>query len=72
MREHLSKSVEVVGFELGASGSLHLGATISEVLAFYVAEQGEGVVWFYAREFASPHDRGATLWQTRQLHVDDP
>ena len=43
---------------------LHLAATISEVLAFYLAERGDGIVWFYHRDFASPDDRATTLWQT--------
>ena len=43
---------------MGIDGSLHLAATISEVVAFYLAERGDGIVWFYHREFASPESRG--------------
>jgi hypothetical protein len=55
VREHLAATTE------GIPGSLDLAATISEVLAFFVAERGDGIVLFYNREFASPDDRGATL-----------
>lgn len=61
VREHLKKTVEVVEFEMGVPGSLELAATLSEVLAFFVAERGDGIVLFYNREFAAPDDRGATL-----------
>jgi len=64
VREHLAGTREVVELEMGVDGSLHLAATISEVLAFYLAQRGDGIVWFYHRDFASPEDRAATLWQT--------
>jgi hypothetical protein len=61
VREHLEKTVEVVEFELGIPGAHHLAATITEALAFFVAERGDGLVLFYHREFASPDARGDTL-----------
>ena len=64
VREHLAATTQIVALEMGIDGSHHLAATISEVVAFYLAERGDGIVWFYHREFASPEDRGATLWQT--------
>ncbi|MFN7974881.1 MAG: hypothetical protein U0166_21440 [Acidobacteriota bacterium] len=64
VRDHLGATREVVGFDMGIDGSLDLAATISEVLAFFVAEQGDGIVWFFGREFAAPDDRCATLWST--------
>jgi hypothetical protein len=64
VRQHLAATREVVSFEMGIDGSSHLAATISEVLAFFFAEQGDGLVWFYYRDFASPDDRAATLWTT--------
>lgn len=64
VREHLATTTQVVALEMGIDGSHHLAATICEVLAFYLAERGDGIIWFYHREFASPRDRGATLWQT--------
>lgn len=64
VREHLAKTGAIVAFELGISGSLHVAATITEVLAFSFAEEADGLVWFYHREFASPDDRGKTLWKT--------
>lgn len=64
VREHLKQTRQVVDFEMGIDGSHHLAATISEVLAFFVAEKGDGLVWFFHREFASPDDRGANLWKT--------
>ena len=64
VREHLKATREIVEFEMGIPGSLELAATIAEVLAFHVAEEGDGIVWFYHREFAAPDRRAATLWKT--------
>jgi hypothetical protein len=64
VRAHLAATREIVELQMGVDGSLHLAATISEVLAFYLAERGDGIVWFYHRDFASPDDRATTLWQT--------
>jgi hypothetical protein len=66
VREHLAGAREIVELEMGIDGSLHLAATISEVAAFYLAQLGDGIVCFYHREFASPEDRGATLWRTEE------
>lgn len=63
-REHVSNTVEIIAFEMSIHGSHHLAATISEALAFFVAERGDGLVWFYRREFASPDDRGTPLLMT--------
>ncbi|MGC4119854.1 MAG: hypothetical protein QM765_35815 [Myxococcales bacterium] len=65
VRSHLEQTRFVVEFEMGIDGSNHLAATISEVTAFLFAEQGDGLVWFFHREFAAPDDRGATLCVTR-------
>jgi hypothetical protein len=64
VRAHLARTIEIVYFEMGISDSLHLGATLSEVLAFFVAERGDGLVWFYHRDWAAPDDRGTNLWTT--------
>jgi hypothetical protein len=61
VRDHLAMTTEVVEFEMGVQGSLDLAATISEVLTFFIAERGDGIVLFSHREFAAPDDRGATL-----------
>ncbi len=63
VRTHLEATTEIVEFEMGIPGSHHLGATISEVLAFFLAEQGDGIVLFYHREFAAPDDRGNALFR---------
>jgi hypothetical protein len=64
VRAHLAATREIVELQMGHDGSLHLAATISETLAYHLAARGEGIVWFYHRDFASPDDRGATLWRT--------
>jgi hypothetical protein len=64
VKEQLRLTKEIVHFEMGISDSNHLGAVLAEVLAFFIAEQGEGLVWFYHRDWASPTDRGANLWNT--------
>jgi len=50
--------------QMAVADSNHLGATIGEVLAFFLAETGDGLVWFYRRDWASPDDRGAIIWTT--------
>jgi hypothetical protein len=64
VREHLRACTEIVDLELGFDDIVDLGAPLAEVLAFHIAEQGDGLVWFYHRDWASPRDRGATLWTT--------
>lgn len=59
---HLQGVREIVYFEMGIDDSMHLGATLTEVLAFFVAEAGDGIVDFYRREWASPDDRGENLF----------
>ena len=59
------KSVAGLASAQLVAGSMHLAATIAEVLAFFVAERGDGVVLFYGREFAAPDDRGKTLLTLR-------
>jgi hypothetical protein len=66
VRAHLAATVAVMSLEMGIPGSNDLAATISEVIAFYVAERFDGIVWFFYDEFAAPDDRGATLWDTRR------
>lgn len=60
--EHLKGVKEIVYFEMGIDDSLNLGATLTEVLAFFVAEAGDGLVDFYRRDWASPDDRGANVF----------
>ena len=64
MAEHLRGVAEVVDFEMGIDDSLHLGATLAEVLGFFIAEEGDGLVWFYHGDWASPEDRGAIIFTT--------
>lgn len=62
VRDAVRGTVEVVSFEMGIDGSRHVAATIAEVLAFFFAEQGDGIVRFYGGAFAAPADRGVDLW----------
>jgi hypothetical protein len=62
--EHLRGVTEIVYLEMGINDSLHLGATLAEALAFFIAAQGNGLVWFYHRDWASPNDRGASIFTT--------
>jgi hypothetical protein len=64
IRWHLNQCQQVVNFEMGIDDAQHLGATIGEVLAFFVAETGDGMVWFFDRDWVSPDDRAATIWTT--------
>jgi hypothetical protein len=66
VRAHLAATVSILCFEMGVGGSNNLAATISEVIAFYVAKRFDGLVWFFHDEFASPDRRGAALWDTRR------
>ncbi|MFO0617200.1 MAG: hypothetical protein U0414_31675 [Polyangiaceae bacterium] len=60
--EHLRGVREIVYFEMGIDDSMHLGATLTEVLAFFVADAGDGLVDFYRRDWASPNDRAENLY----------
>ncbi len=60
--EHLRGVREVVYFEMGIGDSLHLGATLTEVLAFFVADAGDGLCDFYRRDWASPADRATNIF----------
>lgn len=64
VRDHVAASQTVVSFELGVEGSFHLAGTLTEVLAFFLAELADGLVWFYFREWASPDARGEVLLWT--------
>jgi hypothetical protein len=61
---HLRECREIIYIEMGIDDSNHLGATLAEVIGFYLAAEGDGLVWFYHREWASPKDRGSNLWTT--------
>ncbi len=62
--KHLGECNEIVYIEMGLDDSNHLGATLAEVIAFHLAERGNGLVYFYSRDWASPKDRGENLWTT--------
>jgi hypothetical protein len=64
VRAHLAACTNLVDFEMGIDDSQHLAATLSEVLAFAIAERFGGLVWFYRREWAGPDDRGETILTT--------
>jgi hypothetical protein len=59
---HLRETQSIIYMEMGISDSNHLGATIGEVVAFFLAEIGDGLIWFYHRDWASPDDRATTIW----------
>jgi hypothetical protein len=62
VRAHLRETRSIVYIQMGIDDSNHLGATIGEVLAFHIAEQADGIVRFYDREWAAPADRGVAIW----------
>ena len=62
VRAHLGGTRSVVYIQIGLADSNRLAATIGEVLAFHIAEKGDGIVRFYDREWAAPADRGVAIW----------
>jgi hypothetical protein len=64
VRAHLGETRSVVYIQLGIADPNQLAATIGEVLAFHIAEAGDGLVRFYDREWASPTHRGVAIWST--------
>jgi hypothetical protein len=62
VREHLAETRTIVYIQIGLADSNHLAATIGEVLAFHLAEIGDGLVRFYDREWAAPDNRGVAIW----------
>lgn len=62
LREHLNMCVQVVNIEMDADAAGHLGAVLGGELAYAIAEDGDGLVWFFDRDWVSPADRATTLW----------
>lgn len=59
---HLSRTTSIVNIDMALDDANHLGATVGEVLAFFIAELGDGLIYFYGRDWASPTDRASSLW----------
>jgi hypothetical protein len=64
VRAHLRETQSIVFMEMGIADSNHLGSTIGGVVAFFLAETKDGLVWLYERDWASPDDRGTNIWTT--------
>jgi hypothetical protein len=64
VRTHLSRTRSIAFIQMAVADSTHLGATIGEVLAYFIAEVGDGLVWFYYSDWASPSERHASIWTT--------
>jgi hypothetical protein len=62
VRAHLAETRSVVYIQLGTADLNQLATTIGEVLAFHLAERGDGIVRFHDREWAAPADRGVAIW----------
>ena len=62
VRDHVSQCQQVVYFEMGIKDFENLGAAIAWVLAFLVAEAGDGLVLYHHKDWISPGDRAVTIW----------
>lgn len=62
VRVHLGETRSVVYIRMAAADRAEVAATVGEVLAFHIAERGDGLVRFYDREWAAPADRGVAIW----------
>jgi hypothetical protein len=65
VRAHIADTVEVVHIELGFDAAEGLGGIVTEVLAYYLAERGDGLVCFYHSDWAAPTDRTQLIWKSR-------
>lgn len=62
VREHLNMCVQVVNIEMEAGAAGDLCRTLGGELAYAIAADGDGLVWFFDRDWVSPSDRATTLW----------
>lgn len=62
VREHLNMCVQVINIEMEPDAVGAVGAELGGELAYAIAEDGEGLVWFFDRDWVSPSDRATTLW----------
>ncbi|MGP3989250.1 hypothetical protein [Streptomyces sp. 3N207] len=62
VRDHVGQARQVVNLEMGIEDAQHLGAALSGLLAFSLAEASDGLVWFFDRDWAAPADRAVTIW----------
>ncbi|MQA95283.1 MAG: hypothetical protein GEV11_11790 [Streptosporangiales bacterium] len=66
VREHLNMCVQVINIELDAAAEGDLGTVLGTVLgaelAYAIAEDGDGLVWLFDREWISPADRTTPVW----------
>lgn len=63
IRRHLHSTVECVSFELSAEAAQGMADILVEVLAFFVAQRGAGIVNFYGNAWFSPENRRRSIWQ---------
>lgn len=62
VRDHLRQARQVVNLEMNSEDAQHLGAVLGGLLAFSLAEAGDGLVWFFDRHWVAPDDRAVTIW----------
>ncbi|APA96109.1 hypothetical protein [Nocardia seriolae] len=48
--------------EMSAADSTSMGAVLGEIVALELAAAGDGLVWFFGKDWVSPEDRAATVW----------
>lgn len=62
VRAQLARTRQVVYLEMGGTDAKGIGAVLGEIIAFRLAEAGDGLVWLFDREWAAPDNRGAAIW----------
>ncbi|MEV6067463.1 hypothetical protein AB0L82_12995 [Nocardia sp. NPDC052001] len=62
IRAHLAETTQVVNIEMSVEDSHRLGAVFGSVIALRIAEEAEGLVWYFDQEWVDPHKPAETLW----------
>ncbi|GAA2461373.1 hypothetical protein ACFOS0_20140 [Nocardia seriolae] len=62
IRGHLAAVRHVINIEMSAADSTSMGAVLGEIVALELAAAGDGLVWFFGKDWVSPEDRAGTVW----------
>ncbi|WP_157514145.1 hypothetical protein [Nocardia concava] len=62
IRDHLAAVRHVINIEMSAADSMSMGAVLGEIVALEIAAVGNGLVWFFGKDWVSPEDRAGTVW----------
>ncbi|MGV9408802.1 hypothetical protein ACWDOP_02715 [Nocardia sp. NPDC003693] len=62
IRDHLAAVRLAINIEMSAADSRSMGAVLGEIVALELAAAGDGLVWFFDKDWVSPEDPADTVW----------